>query len=99
MDLKTVFESASELKNLLHHRSDLAALEETLSLLLCQFNAALSIKNTNTESVEFTRLAGVVYKFFEASQSASSDFMKLWEISLKVFTFNFYSFIYDVLVD
>jgi hypothetical protein len=97
MDLKTVFESASELKNLLHHRSDLAALEETLSLLLCQFNAALSIKNT--ESVEFTRLAGVVYKFFEASQSASSDFMKLWEISLKVFTFNFYSFIYDVLVD
>ncbi len=97
MDLKTVFESASELKNLLHHRSDLAALEETLSLLLCQFNAALSIKNT--ESVEFTRLAGAVYKFFEASQSASSDFMKLWEISLKVFTFNFYSFIYDVLVD
>lgn len=77
-----VFESASELKNVLHHRSDLVALEQNLTTLLRQLNAALLVEDS--ESVEFMRLAGVVFKFFEGSQSAMSDFMKLWEVSLRV---------------
>ena len=82
MDLKAVFESASELKNILHHRSDLVALEGTLSSFLKQLNAALKVEDSDSE--EFMRLAGVVFKFFEGSQSAMSDFMKLWEVSLRV---------------
>lgn len=88
MDLKAIFESASELKNLLHHRSDLVALEANLSTLLRQLNAALLVEDA--ESVEFMRLGGVVFKFFEGSQSAMTDFMKLWEITLRV---NYKSFI------
>ena len=82
MDLKTVFESGSELKSLLHHRSDLVALESALSSLLKQLNAALLVKDV--ESAEFMRLAGVIFRFFEGSQTAMADFMKLWEISLRV---------------
>lgn len=83
MDLKgAIFESANELKNILHHRSDLSALEGTLSSLLRQMNAALLVEDA--EDPEFARLAGVVFKFFEGSQSAMADFMKLWEISLRV---------------
>jgi hypothetical protein len=82
MDVKAIFESASELKNLLHHRSDLVALEANLSTLLIQLNAALSIEDA--ENPEFMRLGGVVFKFFEGSQSAMTDFMKLWEITLRV---------------
>lgn len=82
MDLKAIFESASELKNLLHHRSDLVALEANLSTLLRQLNAALLVEDV--ESAEFMRLGGVVFKFFEGSQSAMNDFMKLWEITFKV---------------
>lgn len=83
MDLKgAVFESANELKNILHHRSDLSALEGTLSSLIRQMNAALSVESV--EDPEFARLAGVIYKFFEGSQTAMTDFMKLWEVSLRV---------------
>lgn len=82
MDVKAIFESASELKNLLHHRSDLVALEANLSTLLIQLNAALSIEDAGNP--EFMRLGGVVFKFFEGSQSAMTDFMKLWEITLRV---------------
>ena len=83
MDLKgTIFESANELKNILHHRSDLSALEGNLSSLIRQRSAALLVKKA--EDPEFSRLAGVVFKFFEGSQSAMADFMKLWEISLRV---------------
>lgn len=82
MDLKVIFESANELKSLLHHRSDLIALEQNLSTFLRQLNAALLVEGG--ESEEFMRLAGVVFKFFEGSQSAMSDFMKLWEVSLRV---------------
>jgi hypothetical protein len=82
MNVKAIFESASELKNLLHHRSDLVALEANLSTLLIQLNAALSIEDV--ENPEFMRLGGVVFKFFEGSQSAMTDFMKLWEITLRV---------------
>lgn len=82
MELNAIFESANELKNILHHRSDLTALENTLSSLLRQLNAALSVQDA--ESAEFMRLAGVVFKFFEGSQAAMTDFMKLWEVSLRV---------------
>lgn len=82
MDSQAIFESASELKNVLHHRTDLIALEANISTLLKQLNAALLIEDA--ESAEFNRLAGVVFKFFEGSQSAMADFMKLWEISLRV---------------
>lgn len=84
MDLNgAIFESASELKNILHHRSDLSALEGTLSSLLKQMAAALSVEDA--DDPEFGRLAGVIFKFFEGSQSAMGDFMKLWEVSLRVF--------------
>lgn len=82
MDLKTIFESGSELKLLLHHRSDLASLESSLSTLLKQLNAALLVEDA--ESSEFMRLAGVIFRFFEGSQTAMADFMNLWEISLRV---------------
>ena len=82
MDLKTIFESASELKTLLHHRSDISALETNLSTFLKQLNAALLVEDAG--SAEFLRLSGVVFKFFEGSQSAMADFMKLWDISLRV---------------
>lgn len=83
MDLKgAIFESANELKNILHHRSDLSALEGTLSSLIRQMNAALAVESV--EDPELARLAGVVYKFFEGSQTAMADFMKLWEVSLRV---------------
>lgn len=82
MDSQTIFESASELKNVLHHRTDLIALEANLSTLLKQLNAAILIEDA--ESVEFNRLAGLVFKFFEGSQSAMTDFIKLWDISLRV---------------
>lgn len=81
----TTFDSASELKSLLSHRSDLSALEQTLSVLLKQLNAALLL--TDTESPEFLRLAGVIFKFFEGSNSAVTDFMKLWECTTRVFKF------------
>lgn len=92
MDLKTIFESASELKNILHHRSDLVALEENLANLLRQLNAALLIEDTG--SAEFIHLAGVVFKFFEGSQSATNEVMKLWEISLRVIKENIESMIF-----
>lgn len=85
MEAQAIFESASELKNVLHHRSDLVALEAILSTLLRQLNAALLIEDVEgVGSAEFNRLAGVVFKFFEGSQSAMTEFMKLWEISLRV---------------
>lgn len=83
MELGTIYESASELKNLLHHRSDLAALEQNLNSLLRQLHVALQLEDTDDGS-GFNRLAGVIFKFFEGSQSASTDFMKLWEITTKV---------------
>jgi hypothetical protein len=91
MDVKAIFESASELKNLLHHRSDLVALEANLSTLLIQLNAALSIEDAGNP--EFMRLGGVVFKFFEGSQSAMTDFMKLWEITLRVNNQKFVTFL------
>ena len=77
-----IYESASELKNILHHRSDITALEKNLTSLIKQLHAALEIENS--ADPEFNRLAGVIFKFFEGSQSASIDFMKLWEITTKV---------------
>ena len=77
-----IFESANELKNILHHRSDLSVLEGTLSSLLKQMNSALLVKDA--EDPEFARLTGFIFKFFEGSQSALADFMKLWEVSLRV---------------
>ena len=95
MDLKAIFESASELKNLLHHRSDLVALEGNLSTLIRQLNAALLVEDA--ESPEFMRLGGVVFKFFEGSQSAMADFMKLWEITLRVKSTKLIEFLFILL--
>lgn len=98
MDSKgAIFESANELKTILHHRSNLSDLEGTLSSLLKQMNAALLVEDA--DDPEFGRLAGVVFKFFEGSQSAMTDFMKLWEVSLRVTTLKIFWFFKTIFLD
>jgi hypothetical protein len=71
---ESLFTSTSELKALLSNRSDLATLEISLSIFLRQLHDALWVPERRES------LSGVVFRYFEGSQSAVADFTKLWEV-------------------
>ncbi len=82
MSFLATFDSTAELKALLSNRSNSSALQESLGILLSQLNAAISI--SDTESQEYLRYAGVIYKYFEGSQASVEEFLKLWELCNQV---------------
>lgn len=78
MSILATFDSSAELKALFANRSDLTALEQSLGILLRQLHTALQVKDT--ESDDYSRYAGAIYKFFEGSQTSVEEFLKLWEV-------------------
>lgn len=77
----SVFTSASEIKALLSNRSDSGALITSLSILLRQLHDAWT-SDQNRGS-----LSAAVFLYFEGSQSAVADFVKLWDWTDKVIAF------------